>query len=303
MKLNVISNSEIKRRCKNEGLVIAIGPYVFRIRSSMPDIHRNLGKLYGQFELAKEDEIVDFNIQIDMPYGFRRFYKPQVDFKLEGYAPFLPLPATQAFPILEWGMNWCIAQHTFDYLSIHAATIEKNGFTAVLPAESGSGKSTLTAIMVSNGWRLLSDEMTLISLRTGAVSPISRPISLKNRSIEVVKAYNPEAIFSNVVSDTNKGTIGHMKSPDSSIESINKTAEISAFIFPKYEARADCKLSAKVKGEALLTAIDQSFNYDILGEIGFKALTKVIEQANCYDFKYSSTQDAVDTFEALAQSV
>src|SRR3546814_15972535 len=86
--------------------------------------------------------------------------------------------------MLEWGLNWCIGAHGHQFLIIHAAVIERNGLAAILPGAPGSGKSTLTACLVHNGWRLLSDEMALVSLQDGGLTALARPISLKNRRSE-----------------------------------------------------------------------------------------------------------------------
>ena len=77
------------------------------------------------------------------------------------------------------------------YLILHAAVVEKNGLAAILPAPPGSGKSTLTAGLVLSGWRLLSDELTLIERKTGLIQPLPRPMSLKNQSIEVIRQFQP----------------------------------------------------------------------------------------------------------------
>src|SRR3546814_10587342 len=88
--------------------------------------------------------------------------------------------------MLEWGLNWCIGAHGHQFLIIHAAVIARNGLAAILPGAPGSGKSTLTACLVHNGWRLLSDEMALVSLQDGGLTALARPISLKNRSIDLI---------------------------------------------------------------------------------------------------------------------
>ena len=44
-----------------------------------------------------------------------------------GILPFAPLPLDQAFPMLEWGLNWCVSAHCHQYLIFHAAVVEKSG--------------------------------------------------------------------------------------------------------------------------------------------------------------------------------
>lgn len=90
------------------------------------------------------------------------------------------MPVGHAFPQLEWAMNWCISTQANFYLLLHSAVIERNGFAAIMPAPPGSGKSTLCAALINRGWRLLSDELALISLHDQNIYPLARPVGLKN---------------------------------------------------------------------------------------------------------------------------
>ncbi|TXL12561.1 hypothetical protein BMR05_15020 [Methylococcaceae bacterium HT4] len=83
-------------------------------------------------------------------------------------------------------MNWCISSQLNTYLIIHAAVIEKSGYAVIMPAPPGSGKSTLTASLIQEGWRLLSDELTIIDVQNACVVPFPRPVSLKNESIDII---------------------------------------------------------------------------------------------------------------------
>jgi hypothetical protein len=85
----------------------------------------NLNLLYKDYGLANNHVFTDFNIEITTRSFLRRFIKPQVDFFLDEFAPFKPLPKDHAFAMLEWGMNWCIATKAHHYLILHAGTIEK----------------------------------------------------------------------------------------------------------------------------------------------------------------------------------
>jgi len=118
-KLNSLNSKEVYQRLNNNGLVLAIGPFVFCIKSPLISIATNIESVYGDFQLLSHENLIDFYITIKKPKGLRSFYKPQVYFYSNEYSPFLPLPASQAFPLLEWGMNWCIAQHAHHYLLLH----------------------------------------------------------------------------------------------------------------------------------------------------------------------------------------
>ncbi|WP_181901555.1 HprK-related kinase A [Thalassotalea euphylliae] len=301
MKLKDLTLSNAHQRSTHDGLKLAIGPFNFSITTNFKDVTKNLYRLYGHFDIAPVDQIIDFEIAIKKPNNIRRCFKPQAFFYLDGKSPFLPLPAAQAFPLLEWGMNWCIAQHDQEQLTIHAGVLERDGVAVILPAASGSGKSTLTAILVQQGWRLLSDEMTLVDLENLAITPIARPISLKNHSIELIKSLDESALFSDIVKDTNKGTIAHLKPNDTAVDSINHKVTPTAIIFPKYEYQAQVSMTKIEKGQAFMRTIDQCFNYSLLGEEGFKCMEQLIKTCDCYEFVYSSTADAIAAFDTIAK--
>lgn len=80
--------------------------------------------------------------------------------------------------MFEWGLNWVVAQNAHQFLVIHAAVVERHGRALIFPGAPGSGKSTLCAALLSRGWRLLSDEMALISRQNGEVTPFFRVLSV-----------------------------------------------------------------------------------------------------------------------------
>jgi hypothetical protein len=182
---------------------------------------------------------------------------------------------------------------------LHAAVIERNECAVIMPAPPSSGKSTLCAGLVSRGWRLLSDELALVSLSDQTISPLARPISLKNESIQVIKSFAPDAVFNRITHDTNKGSVTHMKVPAEHLKRVNDVAKPCWVVFPKYVRDSSATLTAYSKAQSMLDLGRNSFNYSILGLAGFEALSKVVSASKCYQFAYSRLDDAVSVFDAL----
>lgn len=299
MKVCSLPSGALQRRLAGKGLGIAIGPFNVMLASPIPTVAQGVSQLYDRFELVEDGNFVDFRTALSSPSVLRRWFRPQVIFSLDGQLPFKPLPRNQAFAMFEWGLNWCVANSAHQYLIIHAAVAEKNGVTCIFPGAPGSGKSTLCAGLVSRGWRLLSDEMAMISNATGAVIPIPRPISLKNQSIEVIQAYSPQVTIGHIAYDTLKGTVAHMRPPDMSVERQDEPGMAGMIVFPKYQAEAETRLSPLDKSEAFLKLADNSFNYNVLGLTGFDTLARLIDGCDCYDFEYHDLDDARSTLESL----
>lgn len=300
MSLSELTERGLRDRLHGEGLVLCSGPFKFRISSPIESVERGLRLLYADYPLGAAGEFADFNIILERSAGVRRWWRTQVNFCYNGAYPFLPLPIGHAFPLLEWAMNWCVSTQANHYLMLHAAVIERDGCAVIMPAPPGSGKSTLCAGLTSRGWRLLSDEVALISLADHLISPLGRPISLKNESIEVIRNFAPGVVFNQLTHDTSKGTVTHMKVPAAQLDRMQERAMARWVVFPRYVANAKAELSPRSKANSMLELARNSFNYMLLGLTGFEVLTDVITAADCYDFKYSRLEDAVTVFDALA---
>ena len=254
--------------------------------------------MYADYDFTEED-YADFHIGLDRPRSLRGWFRPQVHFSLDGGAPFNPLPLDQAYAMLEWCLNWCVTNHINTHLILHAAVLERDGAALILPAPPGSGKSTLCAGLMLSGWRLLSDELTLIDLVTGDVIPLPRPVSLKNASIDVIAAFAPNAHFTRRTHDTIKGTICHLRPSLVSIARVGEVARPTWLVFPRWEAEAPARLTPRPKARAFMEAAGNAFNYSLLGARGFDALAALIDRCACHDFHYGHLEEAIVLFNAL----
>lgn len=278
---------------------VRTGPFLTHLQTSLDSVAEGIERFYSEDLSVPVDGFYDFHIRMDSPPNLRRWFRPQVLFLLDGKAPFKPLPLSQAYPMFEWGLNWCISHHAHQYLMIHAAVIERNGLAVVMPGVPGTGKSTLCAALVQRNWRLLSDELALVSVEDGMLTALARPVGLKNESINIIREFAPNAKFGPVTHDTKKGTVAHMAAPRYSIEKMDERAEARWLIFPSYEADAKCKISSREKGSAFMEAAKQGFNYSLLGVSGFRTLRRLVEGSECYEFSYSRLDDAVNVFDNL----
>jgi len=195
VQLSTISKKSLFQSLAHGKLKLKVGHFNVCLSSSVPTVADHIFRLYDHYDLIDDEQFIDFFVSLATPNTIHRFFRPQINFSFDGYSPFRPLPYSHASALFEWGLNWCIASQSQQYLIIHAAVVEKNNQAFIFAGTPGSGKSTLCAGLVCRGWRLLSDEMTLVSLADGLIYPVPRPVSLKNQSLDVIKQFSPDALI------------------------------------------------------------------------------------------------------------
>ncbi len=130
-------------------------------------------------------------------------------------------------------------------------------------------------------------------------TPIPRLMPLKNQSIQVIRDYLPEAVLGEEIYNTQKGTIAHVRPPRDHIFKTDQVARAKWIIFPKWTANAPLKLEPLAQSEAFLLLASNSFNYEILGESAFRAVTRLIRKCQCYQLVYSDLDSALAMFNKL----
>jgi hypothetical protein len=210
-----------------------------------------------------------------------------------------PLPLQHAYPGLESSLNLAVAFAEAAPLVVHSAVLERNGRALVMPAPSGSGKSTLCAALACRGWRLLSDEMTVIDTADAQCVPIPRPVSLKNDSIGVIRRFAPQLTLGGTLRDTTKGEVAYVRAPDDSVVGSDRRARARWVVFPRYAPDAETTLTPESSGKAFMRLATQAFNYSVLGSLGFDLLGDVVSQTRAFDLRYSDLHDAVERLSAL----
>ena len=100
---------DLTKKLAGPGLALRTGPLVTLIRSRLRKVADGIFLHYAEHPLEPPECFVDFHVSIVAPGNLRRWMHPQVLFQFDDNAPFHPLPANQAYAMLEWGLNWCIS--------------------------------------------------------------------------------------------------------------------------------------------------------------------------------------------------
>jgi len=280
---------------------IDTGLYTYRISGLNSNVIASLEHLYPN-SISQKLTLTDYQIDIANTSLLRTLFRPQVAIKIDGHQPFNPISPRKLLPSIEWAMNWCVAAYDHTHLLIHCSVVEKNGKVILFPAKSGSGKSTTSTYLALHGWHLFYDEMAVINLTTGEVQPVFRPTSLKNNSIDIIKPFinkNNDAYLSDVVCNTHKGDIGHVRTQSREAFNQLKPTKPAAIVFLDYDAQANLTIYEVDQSIGFSKLIANAFNYSVIGESAFNVLANIVSNANIYEVSYSDLVSLTDFLEDI----
>lgn len=299
MKVGQLSRDTFRTLLAGSGLRVKAGPFNLSIQTRLPHLINQLHQMYAYYSLVNDTEIVEFHVRVISRRSIRRPFARLIQFEVDGRSPFPPVPAEQALATLEWGINLAIAMRINYLLLFHSAAVERNGHVLLLPAWPGSGKTTLCTALIHRDYRLFSDEFGLMDPQSGEFFPLPRLMPLKNQSIRVIRDHFPEAILGPEIPGTLKGTVAHVRPPRESIERADETAKPRWIVFPKWSAGAAVRLEPLPRSEAFLLLASNAFNYEVLGETAFDAVTSLVRNCECRKLVYSDFDSALKALDEL----
>lgn len=302
MNLSNVEPSLLRDQLASEGVSLDLGGARVRVRSDAPGLSRAISRLYGDFPWRPPGEFHDATVAVLRVRGARRWFRPQVELVVDGECPFEPFPADTAMPLLEWGMNHALAERMGFRLLLHAGVVEKGDIGVVLPAIPGSGKSTLTAALMCRGYRLLSDEFGVVSMESGRLFPMVRPVALKNESIAVIRALSGPDAIGPEYPKTRKGTVAHLKPSAESVCRSHQQVRPSIVLFPKYSRDEVSARLESLPPETAFTKLSvNSFNYEFLGASSFDAVARIVRDSVSFRIIFSDLMAAVSLVDRLVE--
>ena len=293
MRIGELDEREFGAAIQSRGVRVRIGPFTALIRGEVSDFASTLHRCYASYPCVLEDTVFsDARIDVERPRRFFAKRDANRAIRLNSGNIYTQFPAGSELPYIEWGMNLCIATTAHQYLMLHAAVLAKDGAALLLPGLPGSGKSTLCAYLMHNGWRLLSDEFTLIRGSPPTVQPFPRLVALKNESIDIIRQHAPEAIIGPSFPGTAKGTVAHVCPPAPHVARMHETATPKLIVFPCYVRDRDTELIADTKPRTFVELTKHAFNYILRGHSAFESTTRLVDEVDSYRLIYSDLLEA-----------
>ena len=180
-------------------------------------------------------------------------------------------------------------------ISLHAASVEKNGKVIVMPAVAESGKTTLTATLIRHGFKLFSDEVTSLDY-DGCVHPLPFCMNIKEGSWHVLSEMYPQLSKRDVHSRFDNQSIRFL--PPENMHKGRK--KVSHILFPKYTPGAKTSLTPISATEALLKINKASYQVqDNMDKNKFELILENLIILPKFTLEYSDLDEAIDIINGL----
>ena len=180
-------------------------------------------------------------------------------------------------------------------ISLHAASVEKNGEVVIMPAVAESGKTTLTAALIHHGFKLFSDEVTSLDYN-GYVHPLPFCMNIKEGSWHVLSEMYPQLSKRDVHSRFDGQNIRFLP-PENMHAGRQKATHI---IFPKYIPNAKTSLMPISATEALLKINKASYQVqDNMDKNKFELILENLIVLPKFTLEYSDLDEAISAIDDL----
>ena len=205
------------------------------------------------------------------------------------------IPKAQLATYLQDNMRTCINQTQPYLISLHSASVEKNGNVIVMPAVAESGKTTLTAALVHHGFKLFSDEVTSLDY-DGYVHPLPFCMNVKEGSWYVLSDIYPQLNKKDVHSRFDGQNIRFL--PPENIHIGRQKA--SHIVFPKYVSGTKTSLVPISATEALLKINKASYQVqDNMEKNKFELIMKNLISLPKFTLEYSNLEEAIAVIDEI----
>ncbi len=168
-------------------------------------------------------------------------------------------------------------------LAVHAAVLQKNGTTIVVPAESGGGKTTLTVALLRAGWSYASDEAYALDWKSALPFAYPRPLGVSDWTAEKL------GVSAGILGEGERFLrAGDLGAP----LAVRPLKADHVVLLDRSAPVSEPALGNVHRAEALEKLLRQSFTHYYAAEKAVRLLADVVRGAQTWRLKYADPLDA-----------
>ncbi|HAQ18046.1 MAG TPA: hypothetical protein DCR40_02290 [Prolixibacteraceae bacterium] len=177
--------------------------------------------------------------------------------------------------------------------AVHASAVSASNGAVLFTAPSGSGKSTLAAMLMHQGYQVLSDDFSPVSVNHAKVYPFPEGLSVKNRSLQALQSCFPSLAETG---DSLPDDVREVFLPITNGE-LPAPARVKAIVFLQYDTTVDLELK-KIPNLNAMDRFLQQLWLPPKPEVAASFMDWYF-QIPCFSLKYSDTTKATESLSKL----
>lgn len=190
-----------------------------------------------------------------------------------------------------------LAGHATAGVALHAAAVERDGRSVLIPGPSGAGKSSLAAWFVDKGFSFITDELVLASSE-GIIDGLARALVLKPEADRLIDEF---AGFAEALRFRTHANL--LLRPPAGISASKPSLPCRMIIFPKFSAGARLSIRPVSPAKACVELMACNVNARNLSDGGFSSLSGLCRAATAIELEYGSFQQLDGVVETLTDLV
>ncbi len=256
-----------------------------------PEVIRPFLPLLEHLEVAAPGTV---DVVIDIaPHG------DQWQLLFNGVALDRPVSRDRIFPYLQGWLRVFAYQGIDSLLTLHGAVLTRQGSGLLLPGVSGAGKSTLALTLLTQGYRLLSDEVAVIAAADRQALPVPMGAAVKSGSRPVLEPLYPELRTAAEFTRWDGQRVRYL--PPAGDRFATAPAPIGKIVFPEYAPGAELEFQRLDPVEALRRLT--TAGYQLKGGLTVEKteiLLQWLVSIPAFSLRYGSSEQALEGLESCS---
>lgn len=285
-----LNNHILNERFKYEEC-FRIVTYDFLIRTNLEMILREFQKLYSYFISSPPTKPKNI-YTVFINNGNKRPKPIHTIFSKKDIA-FKTMNVSEIIPLLEWLVINDAGISLSNFLQIHAGAVEKNKKGFLLPSGPGKGKTTLILGLILDGFKYLTDEVSLVSPDNLMIEPFPRSLCIKESSFQLFQNLKSDFNLKDYFLRYDNQKAWYINPLHLHKKCLGNQTKVNYIVFINFDPKEKSRLEEISKSKTILEMTKQSFNLSSYNNKGVDMLVSIVSNAKCYTLFSNNLKNSI----------
>lgn len=295
--INLPFNNPVINKCFKYEECFKILSYDFVIRSNSKSFLREFQQLYSYFISSPKTKPKNI-YTVFINNGNNRLRSTHTIYS-QGEVAFKTMNDMETIPLLEWLVINDAGISLSNFLQIHAGVMEKNKKGFLFPSGPGKGKTTLSLGLIMDGFKYLTDEVSLINPRNLMIQSFPRSLCIKESSFKLFQKLKSDFNLKDYFLRYDNQKAWYVNPLHLNKNCLGNQTKVSYIVFLNFDPKEKSRLQEISRAKALAELAKQSFNLSSFNNKGMDMLVSLVCSAKSFNLFSNSLKNSVKLINSL----